>query len=107
VEVESDDPTLGRGPGRLTRAFGITREHDGHDMTTPPLFVTDGPPVLRVASGPRVNVSKAAWYPLRFADADSRAVSRGPRLSPWPGRSRSQGSPAPPPARRTQPPASE
>lgn len=88
TEVEGPNATIGRGPGRLTRAFGITREHYGHDMTTPPLYVADGPTVARIAHGPRVNVSKAAWYRLRFADPTSESVSRGPPLTSWPPRAR-------------------
>lgn len=82
VEVEGPDPSMGRGPGRLTRAFSITREQYGHDMTKPPLYVAGGPPVAHIVHGPRVNVSKAVWYRLRFADPTSPSVSRGPPLTP-------------------------
>ncbi len=88
IELTGPDPTVARGPGRLTRAFGITKAHYGHDMTAPPLFVADGPTPARLVSGPRVNVSKAAWYRLRFADPTSASVSRGPPLVPWPPRAR-------------------
>lgn len=67
------DRDLARGPGRLTKALGLGREHDGLDLFAP------GTPVeLRAASGeagvvrtgPRVGVSgeggDGVRYPWRF-----------------------------------------
>lgn len=74
------------GPGRLTRTFGVTKAHDRVPLTTPPLYLgevvphedLERPP--RLGRGPRVNVSGAEWYPFRFADLSSDAVSKGPAL---------------------------
>jgi DNA-3-methyladenine glycosylase len=78
------DRDLARGPARLTQALGLSREHNGLDVTAgdSPVSVVlppggagaDGPaPVVR--SGPRVGVSGAGGdgevYPWRFwADAE-------------------------------------
>ena len=75
---------LARGPARLTQALGLSREHNGLDVTAsdspvsvvprPGLAGAAGPaPVVR--SGPRVGVSGAGGdgdiYPWRFwADAE-------------------------------------
>ena len=78
------DRDLARGPGRLTQALGLSREHGGTDL------LADGPVRLEpgrggppeVATGPRVGVSRAADVPWRFWVAGSRYVSaykRSPR----------------------------
>jgi DNA-3-methyladenine glycosylase len=71
-----------RGPGKLTRALGITREHNGADLSADPrLYIAAGAPVAaeRIAVGPRVGVDYAgAWIeaPLRFWVAGHPSVSR-------------------------------
>ena len=67
------------GPGRLTRALGITRALDGHDLTKLPLVVTERERRPRVVVTARVGVAYAgeiADAPWRLYDADSRHVSR-------------------------------
>lgn len=74
-----------RGPGRLARAFGLTRAHDKADLVRGPggLRVHGGegaPP--RIEASARIGVDYAKdWThaPLRFHDADSLHVSRRPR----------------------------
>ena len=68
------------GPGRLARGLGITLADNGVDVTGKRLFLlpspTDHPRIVR---GPRIGVDYAKHWkdePLRFADADSKAVSR-------------------------------
>lgn len=72
------DRDLTRGPGRLTQALGITGALDGHDLETPPLQLRDGPtvPPDRVDSGPRIGISRATGWPLRFTLRGSRWLSR-------------------------------
>jgi DNA-3-methyladenine glycosylase len=70
-----------RGPGRLARAFGLTREHDSADLVTGPLRLEDGPAPDRVEASARIGVDYAgewAGRPLRFHDASSPHVSRRP-----------------------------
>jgi len=69
------------GPGKLTRALRITRADNGTDLTGQDLFlVDDNVPAPRLIRTPRIGVDYAAQWkdaPLRFIDADSRAVSKG------------------------------
>ena len=80
---------LARGPGRLTQALGLHREHRGTDLFAGGdvrLEPGAGTPV-EVATGPRVGVSRAADVGWRFWVAGSRYVSaykRSPR-APAPG----------------------
>lgn len=75
------DRDLARGPGRLTQALAITGALDGHVLQDPPLVIEDAPPVdpADIAAGPRVGITRAADWPLRFFLRDSRWVSPGPR----------------------------
>lgn len=70
------------GPGRLTRALGITRVHDAVDLVDGDA-ITIAPREegrrVRVAVTPRVGVAYAgAWAdePWRFLDRDSDGVSK-------------------------------
>jgi DNA-3-methyladenine glycosylase len=70
-----------RGPGRLARAFGLTRLHDHADLVRGPLRLEDGPAPGQVEATARIGVDYAgdwAGRPLRFHDAGSRHVSRRP-----------------------------
>lgn len=69
------------GPGRLCRALAIDRRLDGAILLAGELHLAHGEPVepRRVVRGPRIGVGsagEAAAWPLRFADAASREVSR-------------------------------
>lgn len=67
------------GPGKLTRALGLTRAFNRHDLTAPPLTLEAGTPPERVVTTTRIGVDYAgAWKdaPLRFYDAASPCVSR-------------------------------
>ncbi len=56
------------GPGRLSQALAITGDLDGHDLSTPPLVLRSGDriPSDRILRGPRVGISRAVDWPLRF-----------------------------------------
>ncbi len=88
-----DDVTVGRGPGKVTRALAIDRDHDRRDLGRGALYVASGPapaelaelaawadvPALAIASGPRVGVEFAgdwAARPMRYWWRDHPAVSR-------------------------------
>ena len=67
------------GPGRLTRALGLTRAYNTHDLTQPPLSLEVGTAAKDIVTTTRIGIDYAgAWKdaPLRFYDADSRHVSR-------------------------------
>lgn len=63
------DDWLGRGPGNLTRALGLTRADDGAVLGGPDVTLEPGEPVdaAAVRAGVRVNVSRAHDRPWRFA----------------------------------------
>lgn len=78
-----DDPAVGRGPGKLTRALGLHRGLTGRALDGDGLFVAAWREVApaEIARGPRVGVGYAgAWArrKLRFAIAGEPAVSRPP-----------------------------
>lgn len=65
------------GPGKLTRALGINRTHNGADLTKGALVVQTGPPrSLEIAVTPRVGITKCAEWPLRFLILGNPYVSR-------------------------------
>lgn len=64
------------GPGRLTQALGITREHDGLPLDRPPFELRASARVADVVMGPRVGITRAADRPWRYSLRGSRFVSR-------------------------------
>jgi len=74
------DRQLCSGPGKLCQALAITRDQDGLPMRRSGLTVSTGeygePPVLTAT--PRIGITKAADWPLRFALDGSPWISRGP-----------------------------
>jgi DNA-3-methyladenine glycosylase len=69
------------GPGKLSMALGISREHNGIDLTRGGgLFIARGrrPPDNDILATPRINVGyskEAALYPYRFVIASSKVLS--------------------------------
>ena len=73
-----DDATVGRGPGKVTRALGLDRSHDRKSLDGDALFVARHRRPRRIATGARIGVDYAgAWAaePLRFWWDGHRAVS--------------------------------
>jgi DNA-3-methyladenine glycosylase len=72
------DRELCSGPGKLCQALGISRELDGARMAASAVIVR--PPtkseLTRIAITPRIGISKAVDWPLRFHLAGSPWVSR-------------------------------
>ena len=69
---------LASGPGKLTRAMGISRKQNGADLTGSRLHVRalrkDTEFEVRVT--PRIGITHCADWPLRFLIANNRFVSR-------------------------------
>jgi DNA-3-methyladenine glycosylase len=69
---------LANGPGKLTRAMGITMRHNGTDLIRGPITVH--PPGkesrFEIAVSPRIGITKSPDLPLRFYIKDNRFVSR-------------------------------
>ncbi len=72
------DRHLCAGPGRLCQALGITRDLDGRMMDGSPVLVHAGPAAepSPISAGPRIGITKAADWPLRFVLAGSPWISR-------------------------------
>jgi DNA-3-methyladenine glycosylase len=74
----ADDPrALASGPGKLTQALGITREHDGLPLDRPPFELLERAAKPEIASAPRIGITKAVEEPWRYVVAGSRFLSRG------------------------------
>ncbi|KAA5825816.1 DNA-3-methyladenine glycosylase [Saccharopolyspora hirsuta] len=73
------DVQLASGPARLAGVLGITREHNGIDLTDPdsPIRLVNGAQVAEddIRSGPRVGVAAAMDLPWRTWVDGSAAVS--------------------------------
>jgi DNA-3-methyladenine glycosylase len=69
---------LASGPGKLTLAMGITRKLNGADLVTGPLQVrrAAGESPIEVVTTPRIGITHCADWPLRFAIAGNRFVSK-------------------------------
>lgn len=67
------------GPGKLTKALGITMEHYGTLWYEPPLYLAEGREVSSISSGPRIgidNSGEAVHYPYRFWETENPYVSK-------------------------------
>lgn len=73
-----DGRRLTGGPARLTQALGVTGDLDHHPLDRPPLWIAAGVPVpdAKVDAGPRIGITRAADWPLRFHVRGHRCVSR-------------------------------
>lgn len=74
-------PSLLAGPGKVGQALGLDTTWSSHPLHLPGgLTVCAGPPPTSIAVGPRVGIEYAApehqRLPWRFADADSRWVTK-------------------------------
>jgi DNA-3-methyladenine glycosylase len=74
------DVDLARGPGNLTRAFGIDGTHDGVRLDRGSTWIVEAPSALgAVAVGPRIGLgptNPARDWPLRYWLRDEPVVSR-------------------------------
>lgn len=71
------DRLLASGPGRLTQAFGIDQSLDGSAMRRSDVVILAKDPVdVRVEVSPRIGITKAVDWPLRFTEQGSRWASR-------------------------------
>jgi DNA-3-methyladenine glycosylase len=76
-----DDPSVGRGPGKVTTALKLDRSHDRRDLARGALFVAAHARPPAIATGPRIGVAYAGEWaarPWRFWWRDHPAVSRTP-----------------------------
>ncbi|HEX6535112.1 MAG TPA: DNA-3-methyladenine glycosylase [Gemmatimonadaceae bacterium] len=78
------DRDLTNGPGKLCAALGITGAMNGWRLDDSGLTIHRGTPVPddEVVVTPRIGITRAADWPLRWYVADSPYVSRTPRHFP-------------------------
>ena len=71
---------LTNGPGKLTKAFGITMDYYGASLTKSKVFISEAQEnYASIKSGPRIgipNIKEAKDYPYRFWIQDNPYVSR-------------------------------
>jgi DNA-3-methyladenine glycosylase len=76
--MAADARRLTVGPGNLTRALAVTLRDNGRDLTRGSLTIEPAPEPwrFRIATGPRVGITRSADLPLRFWVAGNPFVSR-------------------------------
>lgn len=73
---QKDDRLLA-GPGKFCRAFGLTRQHNGLDLTGRTIYLEDHHDQPgNIIRTPRIGINHAVERPWRFFDPGSAAVSR-------------------------------
>jgi len=72
------DTALASGPAKLTQALGATGRLDGHALSRAPLRIVEGSPISEseIETTPRIGLSRAADWPLRFVIRGSAFASR-------------------------------
>jgi DNA-3-methyladenine glycosylase len=79
VPQDGASTRLAAGPGNVAASFGIDRSLNGANLTSGPVYLTDGPLPGGIVARPRVGVAYAAEWaalPWRFLVADDPHVSR-------------------------------
>jgi len=81
VRAAAETALPSNGPGKLTRALGITLDHYGADLTHGPITVHEPArqESFEIGISPRIGISQAAELPLRFFVKNNPFVSREPR----------------------------
>ena len=76
--VHGKERQLASGPGKLAAALAIDAASDGHALDRSPLWIEKGAPVLKrdIVAGPRIGITKAADWPLRYCVRDCIWLSR-------------------------------
>jgi DNA-3-methyladenine glycosylase len=74
-----DVRALCSGPGKLTQALAVTREHDGLALDKVPFRLEPRELVPEIVTGPRIGITRATELSWRYALAGSPYVSRAPR----------------------------
>jgi len=64
------------GPGRLAQALGVDASMDGLKLDRPPFTLAFATGERRIATGPRIGITRAVDHPWRFGLSGSPFVSR-------------------------------
>ena len=78
------DRDLTNGPGKLCAALGIDDRHNGVPLDGPMLSIHAAAPIpdSRIVVTPRIGITRAAQWPLRWFIRDNPYVSRTPSHFP-------------------------
>jgi len=71
-----DERALCSGPGKLTQALGITREHNGFALDREPFRLYARKAEVVVMSGVRIGITKAVDLPWRYGLKGSKFLSK-------------------------------
>lgn len=73
-----DERQLCSGPGKLTQAFAITKQHDEMDLCVDPrhCFIKASGPQVEVVADPRIGITRSVHHAWRFTLRNSEFVSR-------------------------------
>jgi DNA-3-methyladenine glycosylase len=71
-----DEKTLCSGPGKLTEALGITREHNALALDAPPFALHARVGTPDIVAGIRIGLTKAVELPWRYGLKGSKFLSR-------------------------------
>jgi DNA-3-methyladenine glycosylase len=71
-----DEKSLCSGPGKLTEALGITREHNALALDAPPFALHARVGTPDVVAGIRIGLTKAVELPWRYGLKGSKFLSR-------------------------------
>jgi len=81
---QEDVRALCSGPGKLCQAMGIALDDHGRDLLTDErVWLAEGTPVEAICRGPRVGITRAVDWPLRFWEAGNPFVSAGRKGTPF------------------------
>ncbi|MDD3654434.1 MAG: DNA-3-methyladenine glycosylase [Desulfotomaculaceae bacterium] len=69
-------PELCGGPAKLVQAMGITKEHNGADLTKVPLVVCRGERIEDIVTTTRIGIREDSPLPLRFYLKDNPFISK-------------------------------
>jgi DNA-3-methyladenine glycosylase len=72
----NDAKNLTNGPGKLTKAFGIDKRHNGLDLTGDELFIEDSDEKVEVVKSTRIGITKGKSKMLRFYIKSNWFVSK-------------------------------
>jgi DNA-3-methyladenine glycosylase len=75
---------LCRGPGRLCQALAVTKALDAAALDRPPFAWRARRAAVEIVAGRRIGITRGVETPWRFCLAQSRFVSRGPKLPAMP-----------------------
>jgi len=71
-----DERLLCSGPGKLTEALGITDQHNGLPLDTPPIALHARTKKPDIVTGLRIGITKAVELPWRYGLKGSKFLSK-------------------------------